>query len=186
MAGPAQPGPGAANVTALTAGFGGAGALLSDGTYDDWGLNADGQDGNGSTTDSAVPVQVGLPQPATEVFQGGNAPNDGSTLALLSGNTVEAWGSNDVYQLGTGTRTDALSPVKVPLPAGTTYQAVASGGLTSYGVSLNGTVYAWGSGKPGAVGDGSTANAPQPVRVDTAATALISATSDVVAVAIKP
>ena len=114
----------------------------------------------------------------------GNAPDDGTTLALLANSTVMGWGSNAAWQLADGSRVDALSPVQLTLPAGTTYQAVASGGLTSYGVSLNGTVYAWGSNKAGAVGNGTTVNAETPVRVDTGATALISATSDVVAVAL--
>jgi alpha-tubulin suppressor-like RCC1 family protein len=63
---------------------------------------------------------------------------------------------------------------------------VASGGDTSYAVSTAGNVYAWGGGDAGALGDGSTSTARTPVKVESGASALISATSHVVAVALKP
>jgi alpha-tubulin suppressor-like RCC1 family protein len=66
-----------------------------------------------------------------------------------------------------------------------TYQAVASGGDTSYGVSTAGDVYAWGAGKLGAVGDGTKNTARTPVQVEAGATALISSTSNVAAVALS-
>jgi alpha-tubulin suppressor-like RCC1 family protein len=175
-----------ASVTALTAGFGSTGALLSDGAYYDWGLNSDGQLGDGTAgPSSGVPVQVKLADPVTQVFEGGNAPNDGQTLVLLADGSLHAWGANGAYQLGTGKRDNESAPVTIHPPPGVTYQAVASGGDTSYGVTTAGQVYAWGSGKSGAVGDGTTSPAPAPVAVESGATALISATSDVVAVALR-
>jgi alpha-tubulin suppressor-like RCC1 family protein len=175
-----------ASVTALTAGFGDTGALLSDGQYYDWGLNSEGQAGDGTSGASVDrPVHVRLPHPVTQVFEGGNAPADGQTLVRLSNGSVYAWGSDGAYQLGDGKRTAEPSPVRISPPHGVTYQAVASGGDTSYGVSADGHVYAWGAGKSGAVGDGTTQPARTPVRVEHGATGLISATSDVVAVALR-
>lgn len=174
------------SVTALAAGFGSAGALLSDGDYYDWGLNSAGQLGDGTAGPSSeVPVRVRLPHPVTQAFEGGNAPNDGQTLVLLSDGSLWAWGANAAYQLGTGTRVAEPSPVRISPPHGVTYRAVASGGDTSYGVTAAGRVYAWGSGKAGAVGDGTTNPARTPVKVESGATKLISATSDVVAVALR-
>jgi alpha-tubulin suppressor-like RCC1 family protein len=173
------------SVTALTAGFGDTGALLSDGRYYDWGLNSQGQVGNGRTGGSSkVPVLVRLPRRVKRVFEGGNAPNDGQTLVLLSGGAVYAWGADGAWQLGDGKRTAEPSPVRILPPHGVAYEAVASGGVTSYGVTTRGVVYAWGGNKSGAVGDGTRKAAPAPVRVESGATALISATSDVVAVAL--
>ncbi len=52
-----------ASVAALTAGFGNTGALLSDGDYYDWGLNSQGQLGDGTIGRSSdVPVKVRLPR----------------------------------------------------------------------------------------------------------------------------
>lgn len=175
-----------ASVTALVAGFGNTGALLSDGEYYDWGLNSQGQLGNGTTGQSSdVPVRVRLPHRVKRAFEGGNAPNDGQTLVLLSDGAVYAWGADGAYQLGNKTRAAEPSPVKISPPHGVAYQAVASGGDTSYGVSTAGEVYAWGAGKSGAVGDGTRKPARIPVRVKSGATALISSTSDVVAVALS-
>jgi alpha-tubulin suppressor-like RCC1 family protein len=175
-----------ASVTALVAGFGNTGALLSDGDYYDWGLNSQGQLGNGTLGRSSdVPVRVRLPDPVTQAFEGGNAPNDGQTLVVLSDGSMYAWGADAAFQLGDGKRTAEPSPVKISPPHGVTYQAVASGGDTSYGVSRTGHVYAWGAGKFGAVGDGTRNRARTPVQVERGATALISSTSNVVAVALS-
>ncbi len=175
-----------ASVTALVAGFGNTGALLSDGDYYDWGLNSQGQLGNGTTGQSSdVPVQVTLPDPVTQAFEGGNAPGDGQTLVLLSDGSVYAWGADGASQLGNGKQVAEPSPVKISPPDGVTYQAVASGGDTSYGVSTAGDVYAWGAGKLGAVGDGTKNTARTPVQVEAGATALISSTSNVAAVALS-
>ena len=174
------------SITALLAGFGNTGALLSDGRYYDWGLNSQGQVGNGTIGRSSdVPERVRLPGAVERAFEGGNAPNDGQTLVLLANGSMYAWGANGAFQLGNGARVAATSPVKISPPHGVTYRAVASGGDTSYGISTAGEVYAWGAGKSGAVGDGTREPARAPVKVKAGATMLISATSDVVAVALS-
>ena len=55
--------PSGVGVTALTSSWEGSGALLSNGDYYNWGYNAAGQLGNGSTTNSAVPVKVDTSRP---------------------------------------------------------------------------------------------------------------------------
>jgi alpha-tubulin suppressor-like RCC1 family protein len=176
-----------ASVTALVAGFGNTGALLADGRYYDWGINSAGQLGDGQEgASSSVPVPVRLPGPVAQAFEGGNAPADGQTLVLLRNGRCYAWGSNGAFQLGNGNRVSKPSPIRITPPGGVTYQAVASAGDSSYGVSAAGAVYSWGAGKFGALGDGGTGNARLPVKVQAGATALISATSNLVAVALRP
>ena len=75
--------PNGVRVTALTSSWEGSGALLRNGEYYNWGYNAAGQLGNGSTTNSAVPVEVALPDPVTQVFQGGSGAKNGQTIAIL-------------------------------------------------------------------------------------------------------
>ncbi len=174
------------SVVALLAGFGNIGVLLSNGDYYDWGLNSNGQLGIGTTGQSSdVPVRVKLPHRISEAFEGGNGPRDGQTLVLLANGSMYAWGDDGAFQLGDRKTTSEPSPVPISPPRGVTYQVVASGGDTSYGVSKAGTVFAWGGGGFGAVGDGTKNTARTPVQVESDATRLISSTSNVVAVALR-
>jgi alpha-tubulin suppressor-like RCC1 family protein len=174
-----------ASVTALLSGYNNIGVLLSNGRYYDWGWNGGGQLGNGTVGGfSDVPVQVQLPAAVTQAAQGGNDPGDGQTLVMLSNGAIYAWGTNGAGQLGTGNRESKSSPVRISPPAGVTYQAVASGGDASFGVSATGDVYAWGGNRDGQLGDGSTKSSTTPVKVESHATPLISATSTEVEVSV--
>ena len=69
----------------LVAAFANSGALLADGKYRDWGTNGEGQLGIGTQNKpSDVPVTVPLPARVRQVTQGGSAPGNGQTLALLT------------------------------------------------------------------------------------------------------
>jgi len=108
--------PRAARVTALTASWGGSGALLSTGAYYDWGYNAAGQLGDGSTADSDVPARVGLPAAVRQVSQGGSGAANGQTVVVLADGAVLAWGDNQKGQLGDGSTTSSDVPVRVRVP----------------------------------------------------------------------
>jgi alpha-tubulin suppressor-like RCC1 family protein len=169
-----------AHVVALVSAFGNAGALLADGRYLDWGTNRLGQLGIDSTAkQSNVPVAVSLPAKVTRVAQGGSAPGNGQTLVLLRNGALYAWGSNSQGQLGDGKRTPARSPVLITPPSGVTYQLVATSGSTSYGVTPAGDVYAWGSGRSGQIGNGTTASSFTPVKVASDAIGISGTASDV-------
>ena len=147
--------PGGVRVTALTSSWEGSGALLADGDYYNWGYNAAGQLGNGSTLNSAVPVEVHLPGPVRQVFQGGSGPKNGQTMAVLRDRDTWAWGDNDRGQLGIGSLTSSDVPLKVHTPKGVTFVAVSSGGFASYGIDTTGELWAWGDNRSGQLGTGS-------------------------------
>jgi alpha-tubulin suppressor-like RCC1 family protein len=158
--------PNTARVTALTSSWEGSGALLSNGEYYNWGYNAAGQLGNGSTADSAVPVHVALPAPVRQVFQGGSGPKNGQTVAVLANGSVWAWGDNDRGQLGNGTRMSSDVPWRVDVPSGVNFVRVSSGGYASYAIDRSGRLWAWGDNKSGQLGTGSsTTIATSPVSV---------------------
>ncbi len=158
--------PAGAQVVALTSSWEGSGALLADGQYYNWGYNAAGQLGNGTTTNSAVPVRVDLPGRVGHVFQGGSGPTNGQTVTVLRDGSVWTWGSNSRGQLGIGTRAGTTVPVRVHVPAGVSFATVASGGFASYAIDTAGRLWAWGDNRDGQLGTGSARRAePLPVAV---------------------
>ncbi len=172
-------------VTGLVAAFANEGALLGNGQYVDWGLDSKGQLGDGTVNRSSDrPVPVSLPGQVIQVAEGGSVFSNGQTLVMLSDGSLEAWGDGQDFQLGNGHKGVFASPVPFSAPPGVTYAALATGGQTSYALSTNGVVYAWGASKAGQVGDGQTTPARRPVAVDFGAASL-SATANDVAVSVQ-
>src|SRR5207245_2911290 len=102
-----------------------------------WGLNFYGQLGDGTTNDSATPVQV-LGLSACSVAVGYD-----HSLAITCGGDVQAWGHNLSGQLGDGTWHDRWSPVAVKDPSGAPLSGVAQAAAgTGFSLALrtNGTV----------------------------------------------
>ena len=147
--------PSGVQVTSLTSSWEGSGALLANGDYYNWGYNAAGQLGNGTTANSAVPVEVDLAGPVRQVFQGGSGPKNGQTIAILRDGDTWTWGDNDRGQLGIGTVTSSEVPVKVHVPDGVTFSMVSSGGYASYGIDSTGRLWAWGDNRSGQLGTSS-------------------------------
>jgi len=170
---------GKARVTILVAAYANSGALLANGEYFDWGYDGQGQLGNGTVNKhSAVPIRVRLPDRVSQVVEGGSAPGNGQTLTMLSNGSLYAWGDNSYSQLGNGRTGVEPSPVRFFAPAKVRYSALATGGVTSYGISKTGNVYAWGGNKLGQVGDGTKNTAVNPVLVASRATSISSTASD--------
>jgi len=123
-----------------------------------WGLNYEGQLGNGTTTDSHTPVEVSLPAGTTVT---GIAGGGDHSLALTSTGQVLTWGYNPNGQLGNGTTTTTgcscnSTPAAASLPAGTTATAIAGGWHHSLALASTGQVLSWGYNVAGQLGNGTT------------------------------
>ncbi len=123
-----------------------------------WGWNASGQLGDGTNTDSNVPVAVagGL------TFQSVSAHDYHSCGVTMTG-AAYCWGTNRTGQLGDGTNTGSNGPVAVS--GGLTFQSVTVGRYHSCGVTTAAVAYCWGQNFYGELGDGTNSNSNVPVAV---------------------
>ncbi len=151
--------PNTSNAVAISSGGSHYHVVKADGTVWSWGYNANGELGNGTTTDSMVPVQASGLTGVVNIASGFN-----HTLAIKNDGTVWAWGSNVYGQLGS-VAGGAKSTVPVQVPGLTGIVAVAGGRWHSLAVKNDGTVWAWGYNKTGELGDGTTTNSISPIQV---------------------
>ena len=145
-------------------------AIASDDKVYCWGDNGNGQLGNGSTTQSNVPIAVSttgalagktIKRIATG---GGNSFN----CVIASDDKAYCWGKNDHGQLGNGSTTQSNVPVAVSTTgalAGKTIKRIATGSDHACAVTTDDQVYCWGRNSNGELGNGSTADSNVPVAV---------------------
>ena len=150
---------GLSGITQVAISLGGADvfALGPGGVVWGWGLNGQGQLGNGTTSPSAIPMRIPGLSGITQIVAGPDY-----ALALRSNGTVLAWGDNVNGQLGDGTTTQRRTPVQVPGLTGIV-QLSATG--PSFAVRNDGAVFAWGSAAFGALGLGATPNLASPTQI---------------------
>ena len=152
---------GITDATAITAGWGHSCALHQTGAVSCWGLNSNGQLGNGQSgedTDSSVPVRVNGITDATAITAGGDEINSHS-CALHQTGAVSCWGANSNGQLGNGqSGEDTDSSVPVRVNGITNATALTAGSYHSCALHQDGTITCWGNNKHGQLGNGTISN----------------------------
>jgi Regulator of chromosome condensation (RCC1) repeat len=133
-------------------------AVKTDGTVWSWGLNTDGELGDGTTTMRTRPVRVGTLTGIVEVVGGRD-----HGLARGSDGTVWAWGDNAYGELGLGSGPDRPNPARVTSLTGVAQ--LTAGAFHSLAVLTDGTVRGWGRNNLGQLGDGTSTNRPMPIQV---------------------
>ncbi len=166
------------SVVAMSAGGLHSLAVRTDGTLWTWGDNTSGQLGDGTTTLRTTPVQVcaggQVVPPACTVFLTGvvavAAGNDYS-LALRQDGAVMGFGNDLNSVLGDDVvPVEPIRPIAQPLharPAGWTAisTSTAPGGYSVMGIQADRSLWAWGNGASGKLGDGSAANLLHPMQL---------------------
>ncbi|MHC1769369.1 MAG: MBG domain-containing protein [Verrucomicrobiia bacterium] len=139
--------------------------LANDGSLWAWGRGSDGQLGYGGVGSAPTAVAVNMGpfggRSITAIAAGGY-----HSLALASDGTLWAWGSAGYGQLGLGNTGNQPVPTLIPFFTGSRKAvAIAAGPFHSVALASDGTVWAWGRGDYGQLGNGSTANSATPVNV---------------------
>ncbi len=125
-----------------------------------WGRNNEGQLGNGSQSDALTPQPVSgghsfsviRPSPASEY-----------TCGVDTDGALWCWGRNTSEQLGDGTTTRRLTPVRVL--GDRSYTTVSVGSTHACALATDGRAWCWGRNFGGRVGDGTQDPRPVPVEV---------------------
>jgi alpha-tubulin suppressor-like RCC1 family protein len=134
-------------------------AIKTDGTLWTWGIGTSGQLGNGVTTGTiSTPVTT---------FAGGNnwkqvSVGGNHTAAIKTDGTLWTWGGGTNGQLGNAAITSRSTPVTT-FAGGTNWKQVSSGYQYTVAIKTDGTLWTWGRGNTGQLGNAVTTNVSTPV-----------------------
>jgi len=141
-------------------------AIKQDGSLWTWGDNVNGELGIGSVAGKSSPVQVGALTDWAKISCGGmyTAAEHYYMMATKTDGTLWAWGDNSNGQLGDGTTVSKSSPIQIG--ALTDWATVTTGwGMHTFAVKTDGTLWAWGNGAGGRLGDGTTVSKSSPIQI---------------------
>jgi alpha-tubulin suppressor-like RCC1 family protein len=133
-------------------------AIKTDGTLWTWGLGDSGRLGDNTITNKSTPVTT---------FAGGTNWKQVSagysyTAAIKTDGTLWTWGRGNEGQLGDNTVTTKSTPVTT-FAGGTDWKQVSAGNYHCAAIKTDGTLWTWGRGNDGILGDNTITNKSTPV-----------------------
>ncbi|MEZ4869317.1 MAG: hypothetical protein R3C14_48795 [Caldilineaceae bacterium] len=148
-------------VKAVAAGLRHTCILTADGGVECWGDNNAGQLGNGTISDSSIPLDVvGLQSGAIAISTGSE-----HTCSLLGSGLVKCWGRNSEGQLGNGNTVNSNLAVDV-VAIDEEVRAISAGAYYTCALTLLHGVKCWGDNNDGQLGNGSNDNSSVPLDVN--------------------
>lgn len=154
--------PGGVTFTSIVTEYNHTCGLTSGGQAYCWGLNANSQLGDSTTTNRTSPVAVvqagGLT--FTQVTTG-----SAYTCGLDGSGQEWCWGFNSTGQLGNGGTTSTRVPTAVSQPVGVTFAYVSAGSVHNCALDGGGQTWCWGRNNFNQVGDGTSTQRNSPVAV---------------------
>ena len=133
-------------------------AIKTDGTLWTWGFGAQGQLGDNTVTSKSTPVTTFAGGTNWKQVSGGHR----HCAAIKTDGTLWTWGFGAQGQLGTNTLTDKSTPVTT-FAGGTNWKQVSSGRFYCAAIKTDGTLWTWGDGADGRLGDNTVTNKSTPV-----------------------
>lgn len=163
---------GSSSWSIVSCGYRSTAAIRIDGGLFTWGNAAQGQLGSNNTTSRSSPVQIGTSSWNAVAMAD-------HCLAIRIDGGLFTWGANGTGQLGDGTTTSRSSPVQV---GSSSWMAVAAScNATTQGnsaaIRVGGSLFTWGLGGVGQLGDGTTTSKSSPVQVGSSSWSIIRASS---------
>jgi len=134
-------------------------AIKTDGTLWLWGSGGSGQLGNNSTTNRSSPVQT---------ISGGTnwkqvSCGESHTAAIKTDGSLWLWGNGGNGRLGDNTIIAKTSPVQT-ISGGTNWKQVSCGGAHTAAIKTDGSLWLWGNGGNGRLGNNAATNRSSPVQ----------------------
>jgi len=137
-------------------------AVTHGGGAECWGLNHTGQLGDGSDSSRTSAVAVRNLTRVVDISAGNL-----HSCAVVSSGDVKCWGEQSLGRLGNGNVTGAHKTHPVDVQSITDAVAVSTGGDHTCALRSDGSVWCWGSGQYGVLGNGSFSNGSStPVEVN--------------------
>lgn len=118
-----------------------------------WGSNTGGKLGVGDEVDRSSPTQIGALSSWSMIASDGY-----HTLGLRSNGTIWGWGWNFYGELDNGTTNFSAQPSPVQIGAVNVWTSIAAGWYLSGAVRSTNTLWTWGQGASGGIGNSSTLN----------------------------
>jgi alpha-tubulin suppressor-like RCC1 family protein len=133
-------------------------AIKTDGTLWTWGRGTSAQLGNNANTNRSTPVTT---------FAGGTNWKQVScgynyTAAIKTDGTLWTWGGGTLAQLGNNANTNRSTPVTT-FAGGNNWKQVSCGNLHTAAIKTDGTLWTWGAGGDGRLGNAQITNRSTPV-----------------------
>lgn len=143
--------------SSVSAGFSHTCALTADGTAYCWGSNARGELGDGALVPAGLPGSAAPRAVQTALRFAAVEAGFSRSCGVTTDGGVLCWGAGENGELGTGRRSDETLPAQVLGTAGNAaaLHANAVGTGLTYGCALTslGSVYCWGAGDEGQLGN---------------------------------
>jgi alpha-tubulin suppressor-like RCC1 family protein len=147
------------DISRISAGQSNTAAIKTDGTLWLWGFGGSGQLGTNGIGDHSSPVQT---------ISGGNnwkqvSVRNQHTAAIKTDGSLWLWGSGVSGRLGTNSTADHSSPVQT-ISGGTNWKQVSASCLNTAAIKTDGTLWLWGIGSNGQLGNNAVTSRSSPVQ----------------------